>query len=854
MGSCRFVGLVVLIGCFLLLSLAACGSEIETAVTPAGGAPPAEVTAISSVTTPSAATAEASPLPATPTVPLPEPSPTGTTAVATATVATTGPATAAPIPAFVPTPLPAPFATLPADLPVIAPENAAGLTQLARFGKGRINAIAWSADGATFAVAGPTVIYLYDAATLQEVGNFNPRGDGYISDIRLSPQGDVLASLRCGGGPCFVELWQSASGQLIRTYSTFDQLPVFTPNGQSIIVQFADSGTPPLVWQDVYTGETQRTVQLELTDCCSYTLSPSGDMLAENAFSANAMRLWDTASGQVRHTIAVSSTVAFSPQGDLLASVNNIVNINGVRLWDVKSGQPLRVLEGDTGSVEDIVFSPDGRILATGSARERTVRLWDTASGRLRGVLTNNNGQSIAFSPDGRRLAVVGGGSRNLGGGSQVLFYDTETGQLLRTLAGFNITMGVAFTPDGHSLIAAGGYEAQTWDVHSGQLRQTLASDMPIWSIALSPDGKLMAWGGGEQRDDGMVVNTEYIVQMWDVVTGQPLYTLQEQDGVVFEVLFSPDGQLLATWNGLYVQVKLRQASSGELLFSQPASNVVFHPHDRLFAIDTGNIYGPYSQDTVSLQVWDLDTFTLVRTLPGLFSPVTFSADGHIVAFDHTGSKGIWDIDTGDLLLPFTGGDEGAGYDPKVAALSPDGRILALRNDLSTGYDLGTLELWDMSTGQVLWASGDVTSVAFSPDGRLLATGNGDGTLSLWGLNPALPAPGACVNDSTFVLDVIVPDGTQVAPGAAFTKTWRLRNSGTCTWDASYRLNFMAGEPMNGPQSMALGETVLPGAEVDISVELMAPQPVGTYQGQWQLVAPDGMPFGAKPYVKIVVP
>jgi hypothetical protein len=116
------------------------------------------------------------------------------------------------------------------------------------------------------------------------------------------------------------------------------------------------------------------------------------------------------------------------------------------------------------------------------------------------------------------------------------------------------------------------------------------------------------------------------------------------------------------------------------------------------------------------------------------------------------------------------------------------------------------------------------------------------------------PTSGACVNDSTFVLDVNMPDGTHVAPGASFTKTWRLQNSGACTWSASYRLTFVSGEQMNSPQSIPLGEPVLPGAEVDISIELMAPGSDGTYQGQWQLVAPDGTPFGAKPYVEIVVP
>jgi hypothetical protein len=116
------------------------------------------------------------------------------------------------------------------------------------------------------------------------------------------------------------------------------------------------------------------------------------------------------------------------------------------------------------------------------------------------------------------------------------------------------------------------------------------------------------------------------------------------------------------------------------------------------------------------------------------------------------------------------------------------------------------------------------------------------------------PASGACANDSTFVLDLNIPDGTHIAPGASFTKTWRLRNSGVCAWDASYRLTFISGERMNGPESMALGQTVLPGAEVDITIDLIAPGSEGTYQGQWQLTAPDGTSFGAKPYVEIVVP
>ncbi len=111
-----------------------------------------------------------------------------------------------------------------------------------------------------------------------------------------------------------------------------------------------------------------------------------------------------------------------------------------------------------------------------------------------------------------------------------------------------------------------------------------------------------------------------------------------------------------------------------------------------------------------------------------------------------------------------------------------------------------------------------------------------------------------CVDDSEFVADVTVPDGTHLAPDTIFQKTWRVRNTGTCTWDAAYRLTLLSGDRMAGPRSAPLGESVPPGEEVDLSVMLIAPESAGTYQGRWQLFAPDGTPFGTRPYVTIVVP
>ncbi|MDR3573526.1 MAG: NBR1-Ig-like domain-containing protein [Anaerolineaceae bacterium] len=95
-----------------------------------------------------------------------------------------------------------------------------------------------------------------------------------------------------------------------------------------------------------------------------------------------------------------------------------------------------------------------------------------------------------------------------------------------------------------------------------------------------------------------------------------------------------------------------------------------------------------------------------------------------------------------------------------------------------------------------------------------------------------------------FVSDITVGDYTNFNPGATFTKTWRLRNSGTCTWDSSYKLVYDSGYSLSGPASVALPGTVAPGQLVDVSVTLQAPYNIGTYRGFWKLQDPSGVRFG----------
>ena len=99
-------------------------------------------------------------------------------------------------------------------------------------------------------------------------------------------------------------------------------------------------------------------------------------------------------------------------------------------------------------------------------------------------------------------------------------------------------------------------------------------------------------------------------------------------------------------------------------------------------------------------------------------------------------------------------------------------------------------------------------------------------------LPPAASATPAC-DLAQFVKDVSIPDGSQVSPGANFTKTWRLRNVGTCTWNG-YTLVFDSGDVMGGASPTSIG-SVAPGQEVDLSVNLTAPASAGSYRGYWRI-------------------
>ena len=180
--------------------------------------------------------------------------------------------------------------------------------------------------------------------------------------------------------------------------------------------------------------------------------------------------------------------------------------------------QTQRTLTGHTNSVTSVAFSPDGKLLASGS-RDQTIKLWDVASGQAVRTLTGHTDKvtSVAFSPDGKLLAS---GSDD----ETVKLWDVASGQEVRTLMGHtDFVTSVAFSPDGN-LLASGSWDktVMVWDVGTGEKIYTLKTHIDpemvglgVETIAFSPDGILLALGGGMARYHYGKQRTERKCALW---------------------------------------------------------------------------------------------------------------------------------------------------------------------------------------------------------------------------------------------------------------------------------------------------------------------------------------------------
>jgi WD40 repeat protein/serine/threonine protein kinase len=480
--------------------------------------------------------------------------------------------------------------------------------------------------------------------------------------------------------------------------------------------------------------------------------------------------------------------VAFSPDGKRIASVSGAHFFDEPALKgdlvvrDVGTGQEIFSHTSIASGFRGVVFSPDGRRIATGNASDLVI--WDAATGREEFRLTDRGNRnlpllSLAYRPDGRRIIAGYGqyeGSRDVG---HAMLWDAATDKVLvDRIPGHRASVqSVAFSPDGREVALASEGLVELWNIEATprQVHQIPChAGSLVFAVAFSPDGRYLSSGGLDRT-----------LRLWHRTTGKEIRAFFGHEGFVRGLAFSPDSQWLLSASDDR-SLKLWEVASGRPLATfhghqSPTKCVAFSPGGQL--IVSGG------QDH-AVKLW-LATSSPQLTFTGHDGGITglvFSLDGRRIisgAEDPTrGRLVLWDATTGKRLEPSF---EGC---PKVnwVALHPDGRHLA------TACQDGTVRVWDLETGQSVWwrqghRATQAANVAYSPDGRWLASTGGNrygypndpsvrGEVKLWEAGTGVEIREFPASKGAAFGVAFSPDGRWLASGGAdgMVRIWDTRD------------------------------------------------------------------------------
>lgn len=265
--------------------------------------------------------------------------------------------------------------------------------------------------------------------------------------------------------------------------------------------------------------------------------SPNGQILASGGRGSrnNTIKLWSWRTGKLLKTFPEASSdlwsIAISPDGRLLASGH--LEDKTIKLWEMRTGKLLRTLTGYSDHLRSVAFSSDGQTLA-GGCHDGEIKLWRVSTAKLLATLSGHTKAvtSVAFSPDGKTLASAGDDAT-------IKLWRLDTKQLDNILKEHSReVLSVAFSPDGQTLVSGSADQTiKLWNPKTGELRNTLPGHSNwIWSVVISPDGQYIASSSYDES-----------IKLWNLRTGKELKTFTGHSGRVWSVAFSPDGQTLAS-------------------------------------------------------------------------------------------------------------------------------------------------------------------------------------------------------------------------------------------------------------------------------------------------------------------